>query len=249
MLSDWFRMISYPSFILFQHPILHHQVLCPRMCLAYGLPIPTGWGCRREGEDEKDPALDPTVFLLTREGPMSLQLIRFYAKGFRKTQISYILLNLLIFVVFIRQVRANIVREIYSILWGKLTSIWQSVDLQISIPAGQFCPPKLHFDVGTHALNMYVILLENKGNCLKHHIKILYHMSHSLPLRSNMSEFHYSQSDNRTTVRSLMFSPMVPVSLDFSVEDAFTPLALFQFVLAPVAWCSPQLSNHSTRKT
>ena len=24
----------------------------------------------------------------------------------------------------------------------------------------------------------YVILLENKGNCLKHHIKILYHMSH-----------------------------------------------------------------------
>ena len=93
------------------------------MCLAYGLPIPTGWGCRREGEDEKDPALDPTVFLLTREGPMSLQLIRFYAKGFRKTQISYILLNLLIFVVFIRQVRANIVREIYSILWGKLTSI------------------------------------------------------------------------------------------------------------------------------
>lgn len=127
-------MISYPSFILFQHPILH-QVLCPRMCLAYGVPSPTGWGCRREG-DEKDPAPDPAVFLLTWEGPMSLQLIRFYAKGFRKTQISYILLNLLMFVVFIQQVRANIVREIYSVLWGKLTSIWQSVDLQISIPPG-----------------------------------------------------------------------------------------------------------------
>ena len=63
-------MISYPSFILFQHPILHHQVLCPRMCLAYGLPSPSGWGCRREGEDEKDPALDPAVVSLTWEGPI-----------------------------------------------------------------------------------------------------------------------------------------------------------------------------------
>ena len=128
-------------------------------------------------------------------------------------------------------------------------NLTKCVDLQISIPPGQFCPPKLHFDVGTHALHMtYVILLESKGNCLKHHIKILYHMSHC----HLGSTFQNSTTLSQTTVQ--LFGPSC-----FHPWSQFLLTSLLKMPLLPriVSICfgpsglmfsSTYTSNHSTPK-